>query len=117
MATAWDGRASAWAGVWTRVQHMTKMREAVRERASRYSEADDQMPAEFWAVRAEAELLVGLLNADVNTGIIAGAWLEEEARMEAERQESERIFRAGMTEKIQGFRETFGDEKKDGSNE
>jgi hypothetical protein len=57
----------------------------------------EPLPEEYWGLRAEAELLVGLTTADTTVGMIAGGWLEHVARAEAERDEVRRSMIADFT--------------------
>jgi hypothetical protein len=97
MTTAWDGRATAWGHVWQRVQAMTAIREATAKWNTGKGEHKQlPLPEEYWGLRAEAELLVGLTTADTTVGMIAGGWLEHIARAEAERDEVRRSMIADV---------------------
>lgn len=93
MTVAWDGRSAAWIGAWDRVEAMSKIR-------IKYGNQSAPLPEWYWALRAEAELLVGLANVpDPTTGIVAGQIMEDRQRAEAEADEARRSMVADLFSK------------------
>lgn len=88
MTVAWDARASVWVTASDLVQQMMQLRQKWGEKVP-----NEPLPECYWAMRAEAELLVGLASVpDTMTGVIAGATIEGRARAEAEREDLRRTF-------------------------